>query len=89
MKLIVVDRAKIEVFRGLCDKFADDVSVEVICDRRTRQIRQRPEVRHPERRKAERRTLNKDWQGRHYFVVHVVENNRPPWIRRSSERNEA
>ncbi len=85
MKLIVVSRDKIGTFRALCDKFAAEVSVDVILDRRTKQVRERHEVRHPDRRKAERRKLSKDWQGRDYFVIYAVENGRPPWIRRSSK----
>ena len=47
MKLIIVDRTKPEVFKRLKEKFADDLNVEVIWDRRTRQRRRMANTRGP------------------------------------------
>ena len=76
MKLLVVNRSKMELFRQLSDKFADDLNVRVVWDRRRKQIRLRKETQYPERRHSERRRLTKDWGGKDYFVIHVVENYR-------------
>ena len=73
MKLIVVDRSKMETFRRLSDKFADDLNVHVVWDRRKKQARMRRETHYPDRRLSDRRKLKKDWNGRDYFVIHVVE----------------
>ena len=64
MKLIVVDRSKMETFRRLSDKFADDLNVHVVWDRRRKQGRTRQENHYPDRRIADRRKLKKDWNGR-------------------------
>ena len=74
MKLIVVDRSKMETFRRLSDKFADDINVHVVWDRRRTQARTRQVTHYPDRRVGDRRKLKKDWNGRDYFVIHVVEN---------------
>jgi len=74
MKLIVVDRSKMETFRRLSDKFADDINVHVVWDRRRTQARTRQQTHYPDRRVGDRRKLKKDWNGRDYFVIHVVEN---------------
>ena len=73
MKLIVVDRAKLNTFQRLIAQFADALNVKVVLDRRLRQIRKRQEQREPDRRRAERRRLNKPWQGRDYFVIHLTD----------------
>jgi hypothetical protein len=73
MKLIVVDRTKMETYRKLTDKFADDLNVRVVWDRRKSQARTRQENHYPERRHLDRRRLKKSWDGRDYFVIHVVE----------------
>jgi len=71
MKLIVVDRTKLSTFQRLIAQFADALNVKVLLDRRLRQIRKRREAHQPERRRAERRRLNKPWQGRDYIVIHL------------------
>ena len=73
MKLIVVNRSKAETFQRLSEKFADDINVRVVWDRRQKQNRQRRDARHPERRRGDRRRLKKDFDGRDYLVIHVVE----------------
>lgn len=72
MKLIVVDRAKLQTFQRLIGQFAGTSNVKVVLDRRLRQIRKRQEAHEPERRRAERRRLNKPLAGRDYIVVHVA-----------------
>jgi hypothetical protein len=75
MKLIVVDRSKLTTFQRLIAQFADVLNVKVLLDRRLRQIRKRNEEREPdaERRRAERRRLNKPLAGRDYIVIHVAD----------------
>jgi 5'-3' exonuclease len=73
MKLIVVDRTKMETYRKLTDKFADDLNVRVVWDRRKNQARTRQESHYPDRRQGDRRKLKKGWDGRDYFVIYVVE----------------
>jgi hypothetical protein len=72
MKLIIVDRSKPETYRRLKEKFADDLNVEVIWDRRTRQRRRLSNTRGPERRSRERRQLVKAFKGKDYIVIHVA-----------------
>ena len=72
MKLSIVDRTKPEVFKRLKEKFADDLNVEVIWDRRTRQRRRMANTRGPERRSRERRQLVKAYDGKDYIVIHVA-----------------
>lgn len=78
MKLIVVDRSKMETFRRLTDKFVDDINVRVVWDRRKKQARTRQDGHFPERRQTDRRRLKKDWGGRDYFVIYVVEEKKKP-----------
>ena len=73
MKLIVVQRARVDTYYRLADKFADDLDVRVLWDRRRGPIRAKQEAREPDRRRAERRRLKKDFEGRDYVVIHVVE----------------
>lgn len=72
MKLIIVDRSKPETYRRLKEKFADELNVEVIWDRRTRHRRRFTTIGGPERRSRERRQLVKPYNGRDYIVIHVV-----------------
>jgi hypothetical protein len=72
MKLIIVDRSKPETYRQLKEKFADDLNVEVILERRTKQRRRSPNARGPERRSRERRQLTKPFNGKDYIVIHVA-----------------
>jgi 5'-3' exonuclease len=73
MKLIVVNRSKADTFQRLSEKFADDINVRVVWDRRQKQSRQRRDTRQPDRRRGDRRRLKKDFDGRDYLVIHVVE----------------
>jgi hypothetical protein len=73
MKLIVVDRSKLTTFQRLIAQFADALNVKVVLDRRLRQIRKRKEAHEPDRRRAERRRLNKPLQGRDYVVIHLTD----------------
>lgn len=73
MKLIVVDRNKLQTFQRLTCQFAGARDVKVVLDRRVKQIRKRKVDGHyPERRESERRRLVKSWQGRDYIVVHLA-----------------
>lgn len=72
MKLIVVNRAKLQTFQRLIGQFAGTSNVKVVLDRRVRQMRKRQEGHDPERRRAERRRLNKPLDGRDYIVVHAA-----------------
>lgn len=75
MKLIVVDRSKLQTFQRLIAQFSDALNVKVVLDRRLRQIRKRREAHEPERRRAERRKLNKSLEGRDYIVIHLAAGN--------------
>lgn len=73
MKLIVVDRTKLQTFQRLLGQFADEFNVKVLLDRRRKQIRKTQEPHAPDRRRAERRRLVKEpLQGRDYIVVHLA-----------------
>jgi hypothetical protein len=72
MKLIIVDRSKPETYRRLKEKFADELNVEVIWDRRTKQRRRNTATGGPERRSRERRQLIKGFDGKDYIVIHVA-----------------
>jgi hypothetical protein len=74
MKLIVVDRSKLQTFQRLTCQFAGVKDVKVVLDRRVKQIRKRKVPgKFPEQRVAERRRLVKSWQGRDYIVVHLAD----------------
>jgi hypothetical protein len=74
MKLIVVDRSKLQTFQRLTCQFAGVKDVKVVLDRRVKQIRKRKVPgRYPEQRVAERRRLVKSWRGRDYIVVHLAD----------------
>jgi hypothetical protein len=72
MKLIIVDRSKPETFARLTRLFVDDLNVEVLWERRTRQRRKHVALRGPERRSGDRRRLKKPWNGRDFIVVHIA-----------------
>jgi hypothetical protein len=78
MKLIVVKRAQNDTYYRLFDKFADDMNVRVVWDRRRKQIRTKKESHDPDRRRNERRRLKKDFDGKDYVVIHVVEERPQP-----------
>jgi hypothetical protein len=74
MKLIVVDRAKLQTFQRLTYQFAGARDVKVVLDRRVKQIRKQKIAGHyPERRTSDRRKLLKSWKGRDYIVVHLAD----------------
>ncbi len=74
MKLIVVDRGKLQTFQRLTYQFAGARDVKVVLDRRVKQIRkQKVAGQYPERRASDRRKLVKTWQGRDYIVVHLAD----------------
>ena len=74
MKLIVVDRAKLQTFQRLSCQFAGARDVKVVLDRRVKQIRKRKgDGNYSQRRIADRRRLVKSWQGRDYIVVHLAD----------------
>ena len=78
MKLIVVDRGKLQTFQRLSCQFAGARDVKVVLDRRVNQIRKRKvEGHYPERRMGDRRRLIKSWQGRDYIVVHLADADGP------------
>ena len=72
MKLIIVDRSKPDTLLRLRKQFEDDLGVEVIFERRTRERRRNPLNRGPERRARERRRLSKSFNGKDYVVIHIA-----------------
>jgi hypothetical protein len=72
MKLIIVDRSKPDAYRRLKEKFADDLNVEVIWDRRTKQRRRAANSQGPERRSRERRQFVKPFNGKDYVVIYIA-----------------
>jgi len=72
VKLIIVQRTKIDTFRRLKEMFADDLGVEVVYERRMRERRQRIDSRGRERRTTDRRRLSKSWNGRDYIVIQLA-----------------
>jgi len=75
MKLIIVDRTKVETYRRLREQFADDPNVKVIYERRAKALRQRTEDGSPDRRVQERRRLEKIPNGKDFVVIHVAGEN--------------
>jgi hypothetical protein len=75
MKLIIVDRNKVETFNRLRQKFADQPDVKVILERR----KNRPG---DESKGGERRRLRKPFGSRDYIVVYLSDDGsdgaRPP-----------
>lgn len=72
MKLIIVDRSKPETFARLTRTFADEINVQVVWQRRTRQRRHKVDARGPERRRGDRRQFSKGFGGRDYIVIHLA-----------------
>ena len=72
MKLIIVDRAKPDTYARLKSLFADDLNVEVIWERRTRERRKGVPGRGPERRSQNRRRFDKPWNGKDYIVIYIA-----------------
>ena len=71
MKLIIVDRSKRGTFAKLKRQFEDDLDVEVVWERRIRQLRKVASNWGPERRSRERRKLVKGFNGRDYIVIYT------------------
>lgn len=73
MKLIIVDRAKPAVYSRLRQQFADDLGVEVVFERRTRERRRNPHNTGPERRsRTDRRKFAKPFNGKDYIVIYIA-----------------
>jgi len=71
MKLIIVDRSKPGAYARLKKQFEDELGVEVVFERRTRQRRRNPHNAGPERRSRERRKLVKPFNGKDYIVIYI------------------
>jgi hypothetical protein len=71
MKLIIVDRSKPDAYARLKKQFEDELGVEVVFERRTRQRRRNPHNAGPERRSRERRKLAKSFNGKDYIVIYI------------------
>ena len=69
MKLIIVQRSKLETYRRLAEKFAMDRNVKVILERRNTPAAGDRSAK----AQQERRRLNKLFDGRDYLVIHVAE----------------
>ena len=72
MKLIIVDRAKPDVYARLRRQFEDELGVQVLFERRTRQRRRNLRNAGPERRSADRRRLSKSFSDKGYVVIYVA-----------------
>jgi hypothetical protein len=72
MKLIIVDRSRPEAYARLRKQFEDELSVEVMFERRTTQRRRNPLKHAPERRSHERRRLAKPFNGKDYIVIYIA-----------------
>ena len=71
MKLIIVNRSKPDVLAKLKKQFEDEIGVEVLFERRTRQRRRNVQNTGPERRSKERRQLVKPFNGKDYIVIYI------------------
>lgn len=69
MKLIIVQRSKLDTYQRLREQFVDDRDVKVILERR-QAARQHDPVADQARAPHERRRLNKAFEGRDYIVVY-------------------
>jgi hypothetical protein len=72
MKLIIVDRSKPDAYARLRKQFEDDLGVDVVFERRTRERRRNPQNPGPERRSRERRKLAKPFNGKDYIVIYIA-----------------
>ena len=72
MKLIIVDRSKPEVFARLKKQFQDEIGVEVVFERRTRERRRNPRNAGPERRSRDRRQFAKPFNGKDFIVIYLA-----------------
>jgi hypothetical protein len=65
--LFIVSRDRMDFFRDLRERFADDVNVEVIVDRRKKESDEAPPRSAPDRRV--RPELDEELQSRAYAIV--------------------
>lgn len=72
MKLIIVNRSKPETFAKLKKQFEDEIGVEVLFERRTRERRRNPQKSGLERRSRDRRQLSKPFNGKDYIVIYIA-----------------
>jgi hypothetical protein len=72
MKLIIVDRAKPDVYARLRKQFEDELGVQVLFERRTRERRRNLSNAGPERRSRERRRLAKSFSSKGYIVIYIA-----------------
>jgi len=72
MKLIIVNRAKPDVYARLKKQFEDEIGVEVVFERRTRERRRIPQNPRPERRSHNRRQFAKPFNGKDYIVIYIA-----------------
>ena len=72
MKLIIVNRSKPDVYAKLKKQFEDQLGVQVVIERRTRQRRRNPQNRGPERRSRERRKFDKPPNGKDFVVIYIA-----------------
>jgi hypothetical protein len=72
MKLIIVARARPDVYARLKKQFEDEIGVQVVFERRTRERRRQVGNRGPERRSRERRQFVKPFNGKDYVVIYIA-----------------
>ena len=72
MKLIIVDRSKPAVYARLRKQFEDELGVQVLFERRTRERRRNVRNTGPERRSRDRRRLAKPFGDNGYIVIYVA-----------------
>jgi hypothetical protein len=72
MKLIIVDRSKPDVYVRLRKQFEDELGVQVMFERRTRERRRNRGNSGPERRWRGRRRRAKPFNGKDCIVVYIA-----------------
>ena len=72
MKLIIVDRTKPDVYARLRKQFEDELGVQVLFERRTRERRRNLNNAGPERRSRDRRRLAKSYSSKGYIVIYIA-----------------
>jgi hypothetical protein len=72
MKLIIVDRTKPDVYARLRKQFEDELGVQVLFERRTRERRRNLSNAGPERRARDRRRLAKSYSSKGYIVIYIA-----------------
>ena len=71
MKLIIVDRTKPETYARLKRQFEDDLNVEVVWERRSRERRRASRASGLERRSRDRRKFAKAFNGKDFIVIYI------------------